>query len=111
LQEYLKNLWTLILSKIPAPLRNFYALTFAVLVLWMLFLDVDRLPRQIKKYWGNRELKEEVKYYHDKIEKGNQELKGLKTDKEKLERFAREKYYMHKDSEDVFVIDHLEETE
>lgn len=92
-------------AKLPKPLRNFYAFTAVLFVLWMIFIDVDRLPRQWRKYSANQELKEEVNYYGEKISKGNQELKGLQDDKEKLERFAREKYYMHKETEDVYVID------
>jgi cell division protein DivIC len=108
MQEYLINIWQWCKSKTPKYLQNFYMLTAILFVLWMLLLDVDSMPRQIRKYWGNKELKDEVLYYKEKITTGNQELKGLQKDKEKLERFAREKYYMHRDSEDVFVIEELE---
>jgi cell division protein FtsB len=108
MQYTLKDLWDKLVNALPKPLRNFFVVSGVIFVLWMIFLDVDRLPIQFKKMWQNRELKNEVKYYQEKIEKGNQELKGLKTDKEKQERFAREKYYMHRDSEDVFVIERKE---
>ena len=103
--DYLKNLWDSLHEKIPKPFRNFFVLTAVLFVLWMLLLDIDRMPRQWKKFRQNAELKSEVEYYQEKIEKGNEELKGLKDDQEKLERFAREKYFMHKKSEDVFVIE------
>jgi cell division protein DivIC len=109
MHENLKELWQSWVAKLPPYLRNFFVVTALVFVFWMLFLDVDSIPRQIRRYFSNEELKEEAMYYQEKIKKGNEDLKGLKTDKDKLERFAREKYYMHKETEDVFVIDKQEE--
>ena len=43
------------------------------------------------------------------IEKNRQELQSLVSSKKNLEKFAREKYLMKKDNEDIFVI--LEKTE
>ena len=42
--------------------------------------------------------------YRDEIEANKQKLESLRTDKEGLERFAREVYLMKKPDEDVFVI-------
>jgi cell division protein DivIC len=106
--ENIKIFWESLYEKVPKPFRNFFVLTAVIFVLWMLLLDIDRMPRQWKKFRQNAELKSEVEYYDQKIEKGNEELKGLKDDQEKLERFAREKYFMHKKSEDVFVIEKKE---
>ncbi len=108
MQENIKQLWQHWTNKLPPYLRNFFVVTGLFFLFWMLFLDVDKLPSQLKRYFANEELKEEVGYYHEKILKGNEELKGLKTDKDKLEKFAREKFYMHKASEDVYVIDKKE---
>ena len=47
-------------------------------------------------------LDEEKIQLHEKIEQTNKALTALREDKEK---FAREKYYMKKDGEDVFIID------
>ncbi|MDR1161968.1 MAG: septum formation initiator family protein [Tannerellaceae bacterium] len=51
-----------------------------------------------------RELEKEIKYYQDEIETNKAKLNSLRTDKEGLERFAREEYYMKKPNEDVFII-------
>lgn len=71
----------------------------------MLFIDIDNVSRQWRKYKYNEELKREVNFYEEKIKKVDEDLKGLKNDPDKLERLAREKYYMHKETEDVFVIE------
>ena len=54
-------------------------------------------------------IKKEKEYYMVEIEKNRQELQSLISDKKNLEKFAREKYLMKKDDEEIFVI--LEKTE
>lgn len=51
-----------------------------------------------------RNLEKEIKYYQQEIEVNSKKLNDLHTDKEGLERFAREEYYMKKADEDVFII-------
>jgi cell division protein FtsB len=51
-----------------------------------------------------RELEKEIKFYQDEIKINKEKLNSLRTDKEGLERFAREEYYMKKPDEDVFII-------
>jgi cell division protein FtsB len=51
-----------------------------------------------------RELEKEIKYYQDEIKINKEKLNSLRTDKEGLEQFAREEYYMKKPNEDVFII-------
>jgi cell division protein FtsB len=49
-------------------------------------------------------LEKEIKQYKDEIEINKQKLKDLRTNKETLERFAREEYHMKKKNEDLFII-------
>jgi len=107
--ERIKDLWADLLERLPKPLRNFYVVSAILFFLWMLFIDIDKIPRQIRRAQFNKVLNREVHFYTEKIKKGEEELQGLKTDSEKLERLAREKYFMHKASEDVFVIEKAEE--
>ncbi len=51
-----------------------------------------------------RSLEKEIKFYEDEIKVNTQKLENLRTDKEGLERFAREEYFMKKADEDVFII-------
>jgi len=50
-----------------------------------------------------RELQQSQKYYTDQINKEKTELENLKT-AATLEKYAREKYYMKRDNEDLFLI-------
>ena len=51
-----------------------------------------------------RSLEKEIKHYQKEIEINSNKLNDLHTDKEGLERFAREEYFMKKPNEDVYII-------
>ena len=51
-----------------------------------------------------QELEKEIKQYKEEIEINTKKLNDLRTDKDGLERFAREEYLMKKADEDVFII-------
>ena len=51
-----------------------------------------------------RSLEKEIKHYQKEIEINSKKLSDLHTDKEGLERFAREEYFMKKPNEDVYII-------
>ena len=51
-----------------------------------------------------RSLYKEIKHYQKEIEIHSKKLNDLHTDKEGLERFAREEYFMKKPNEDVYII-------
>jgi len=49
-------------------------------------------------------LKKEKAYYQNKIEEDNRKMKELLSNKDNLEKFAREQYLMKNKNEDIFVI-------
>lgn len=51
-----------------------------------------------------RSLEKEIKHYQKEIEINSKKLNDLHTDKEGLERFVREEYFMKKPNEDVYII-------
>ena len=51
-----------------------------------------------------RSLEKEIKHYQKEIEINSKKLNDLHTEKEGLERFAREEYFMKKPNEDVYII-------
>ena len=85
-------------------LGNRYTLVLIFFVIWMLFLDNQ-------SYWDQRSLNKQIDelednkaYYQQEIAKDEQSIKNLKNPGQ-TERYAREKYYMKKDSEDIYIID------
>ncbi len=71
---------------------------------WMLFLDTNDIYSQFQLRHKLNELKQEKRFYTQKIEEVKAERQQLLTDKDMLEKFAREKYFMKKDNEDLFII-------
>ena len=49
-------------------------------------------------------LENEIKAYRKEIEENRKKLEDLHTSQERLERFAREEYFMKNPDEDVFII-------
>ena len=52
-----------------------------------------------------KDLENEKQYYQKEIEKDKKAIKELSTD-EGIEKLAREKYYMKKDNEDIYIIEY-----
>uniref|UniRef100_UPI0040471D09 hypothetical protein n=1 Tax=Mariniflexile sp. TaxID=1979402 RepID=UPI0040471D09 len=50
-------------------------------------------------------MESEKEYYKKEIEKDKKALKKLSTE-EGLEKFAREEYYMKRDSEEIYIIEY-----
>jgi len=94
----------MILDKLPKITKNFYFISGMLFLFWMLFLDSNDLYTQFKLNSQLRTLDREKGFYEQKITEVQQEREQLLTDIDALEKFAREKYLMKKESEDLFVI-------
>jgi cell division protein FtsB len=83
--------------------NKFFILTIAFIV-WMLFFDKNDIISQYEYHQQVNNLKQERDFYQTETGKVSKDLDELTSDPQKLEKFAREKYLMKKDNEDVFVI-------
>ena len=85
-------------------LSNKYVWVLLFFLGWMLFLDnysyFDHrfLDQQIE------ELEDNKTYYQQEIKKDKENIKLLKNPYQ-IEKYAREKYYMKKDNEDIYLVD------
>lgn len=79
-------------------------MTILAFIVWLLFFDQYDLFRQLEFRSEVNKLEEDKAYFQSQIEDTKSELSGLMDNKGKLERFAREKYFMKKDNEEIFVI-------
>ena len=85
--------------------NKFFLVTLAFLV-WMIFFDRNDLFSQYEYRRQVNKLKEERDFYKKETDLVTKELDELTSNPQKLEKFAREKYLMKKDNEDVYVIVH-----
>ena len=92
------------IERLPKISKNFYFIAGMLFLFWMLFLDSNDLYTQYKLRNQLKNLESEREFYQHKIEEVEQERQQLLTDTEALEKFAREKYLMKKESEDLYVI-------
>ena len=93
-----------IYQRIPAFLRNKYALTLIIFFIWMLLVDQNSIIKQVKLRSELNRHREEKKDYVEKIQEVSEIKQALLNDSSKLEKFAREKYWMKKDDEDLYVV-------
>jgi cell division protein FtsB len=84
--------------------RNKYFLSVIAFVVWMLFFDKNDIIAQYEFKSQVNKLQEEKDFYVKEIETVKKDLNELNTNLNTAEKFAREKYFMKKDNEDVFVI-------
>jgi cell division protein FtsB len=93
------------LSRIPSFVKNRYLLTGAGFVIWILFFDSrDLITSHFREKSDLQKLEESKKYYEQQIADTKRELEQLKTNPAVLERYAREKFLMKKEKEDLFRI-------
>jgi len=94
-----------VLSRIPSFMKSRYLLTAAGFAVWILFFDSrDLITSHFRERSQLLKLEESKKYYEQQIAVTKQELEQLKTNPAVLERYAREKFLMKKENEDLFRI-------
>lgn len=99
-ETYKKNRWLRIIT-------NKYFIIIVLFAIWMLFFDSNsflihnELNQEIDGLEKNKE------FYEAEIQKDRTFMEKL-DDKEEMERFAREAYYMKKENEDIYIIEHAD---
>ncbi len=80
---------------------NKYGIVFITFAVWMTFFDSQNIFVQYSLSNRIENLEKEKLEFLVKFEKTEQEKNYIDND---IEKFAREKYYMHKENEEVFII-------
>jgi cell division protein FtsB len=92
------------LKRIIPVLKNKYFLTVVALGVWVIFFDKNDLRTELGLRKDVKKLEEERNYFDREIRSITSDLRELYTNPKTLEKFAREKYLMKRDNEDIFVI-------
>ncbi|MEL6254681.1 MAG: septum formation initiator family protein [Bacteroidota bacterium] len=80
-----------------------YYMVLVLALVWMLFLDRFKLTSRYKVQQEIEQLRTERNYYEQSLKELEKRSYQM-TQSEEIERLAREKYYMKKSDEDVFLI-------
>ncbi|KAA3623563.1 MAG: septum formation initiator family protein [Flavobacterium sp.] len=96
--EIKKKKWFLVFS-------STYVLILIFFIVWMIFFDTN-------SFFIHRELDQDIKgleenkeFYKQEIDKDKAFIEKMK-DSTEMEKFAREKYYLKKENEDIYIIEH-----
>lgn len=96
----IKNLWI-------KRLRSTYFLILILFIGWMVFFDTN-------SFFIHQELDEDInaleqnkEFYQTEIDNDKAFIKRM-DDSNEVEKYAREKYYLKKDNEDIFLIENAD---
>ncbi|MFZ6022861.1 MAG: FtsB family cell division protein [Bacteroidota bacterium] len=93
------------MKKFTSAITNKYLLAGGFFVVWMLFFDQRDFFQQRERKAELEKLEAKKKYYLEEISKTKQELQDIQSNPAALEKFARERYLMKKEGEDIFIIE------
>jgi cell division protein FtsB len=85
--------------------RNKFILSFVLFFVWLTFIDTNSLIERTKNIRQVHQLEKDKLYYEKKIEEDHAKLQELESNRENLEKFAREQYLMKRADEDIFIIE------
>ena len=86
-------------------LKNSYVIIIIIFVIWMIFFDSNSILVHNELNNDINDLNYQKEYYKNEIERDNIELNQIKTDSG-LEKYAREKLFMKRDNEEIFIIEY-----
>ena len=77
-------------------------------VVWMMFFDRNDMFTQIERKSELNELKQSKQYFEKQIAENRKFSKDLQFNASAIEKYARERYLMKRENEDLFIIQPLE---
>ena len=98
LSEFKKKKWVKVFA-------NTYVLVLTIFVVWMAFFDTNSLLIHNELQNEINKLEQQKEFLKKEIQKDKAALEKLSSP-EALEKYARERYYMKKDNEEVFLIEY-----
>jgi cell division protein DivIC len=89
-------------------LGNRYVLVIIFIAVWMIFLDNYSYFEHKVLNKEIQELEDNKQYYIQEIKKDSTSIRQL-NNPDQTEKYAREKYYMKRDNEDIYIIEFEED--
>lgn len=92
------------LRQIFRKFTNKYTFVGLLFLVWIAFFDRNSFVEKAQLRSKITTLTKEKEYYREKIEEDNRKMKELLSNRDNLEKFAREQYLMKNSNEDIFII-------
>ncbi len=89
---------------VKAVTNKYFIVTLAFAVI-VLFIDRNNVIRWAGDYIEVLRQERVIRQYGKSIQALDGKLDELTSDKDSLEKFAREQYYFHREDEEVFIVD------
>tara|TARA_B100001564_G_scaffold2492_1_gene2177 strand:+ start:498 stop:797 length:300 start_codon:yes stop_codon:yes gene_type:complete len=86
-------------------IKSTYGIIIILFIIWMIFFDSNSFIIHNELNNDINELDNQKSYYEKEIAKDNIELQLIQSDSG-LEKYAREKLFMKKDNEEIFLIEY-----
>ena len=83
---------------------NKYVLILIVFIVWMFFFDANSYLTHYELDKEINALEDNSDFYKNEIENDKTFIKKME-DSDEMEKFAREKYYLKKENEDIYIIE------
>jgi len=84
--------------------RRLFIMITLLFAIWMLFIDDFNVFHRLSLNQKINNLEQQKEYYKNEIESDSMLIKTLKNNPDSMERYAREKYLMKKENEDIFLV-------
>jgi cell division protein FtsB len=92
------------ISKILNLLKKTYIIIILFFVVWMTFFDTNSLLMHFELNQKIKKLKNQKIYYQNEIKKDSTSINEIESDSG-IEKYAREKLFMKKENEEIFLIE------
>lgn len=92
-------------KKILPIISNRYFIVALGFAIWMLFFDQRDFFQQKERAVELNKLEAAKKYYQDEISKTKKQLENLQNNPAAIEKFARERYLLKRDGEEVYLFE------
>ena len=86
-------------------LLNKYFVVGFIFLVWICFFDTNNVGQMIRARVTLGRQQRQIEFYKREISNMDRKLQQLRSERDSLEKFAREEYYYHQDGEDVYVIE------
>ena len=100
-----------VIKKIIPFITNRYLIVTVVFVIWMLFFDQRDFFLQRERSAELKKVEAAEKYYQDEINNTKSQLENLQNNPASIEKFARERYLLRREGEEVYLFEDSAKTD